>query len=181
MIEAALLMIPLLVLVFNAINIGYIFMVLVNITGAPRSAALYCVLGSATPLNHTLPPTGPGSAIGSVSYLAYQDMGEIHNGPFGAGTTAVRACSSINGITNKQTSNQITTCTTANTGTFPAVSKDPENVSSGAFPFLLDEVNVNYSFNPLIPGALFNVAGRAICGGADACTFTRSVKMREMN
>jgi hypothetical protein len=165
----------------RAINIGYIFTVLVNITGSPRTGALYCIMGSASPLNSSLPATGLGNTINTVSYLAYQDMGEIYKGSYSAGTTAVRACSSINGLTNPQTSNQVAKCTSDNTGTFPTISKDPENVSSGGSPFVLDEVDVDYSFNPLIPGALFNIGGRAICGGTDTCTFRRSVMMREIN
>ena len=80
----------------RAINIGYIFTVLVNITGSPRTGALYCIMGSASPLNSSLPATGLGNTINTVSYLAYQDMGEVYNGPYSAGTTAVWACSSIN-------------------------------------------------------------------------------------
>jgi hypothetical protein len=138
-------------------------------------------MGSASPLNTNLPATGPGNTINTVSYLAYQDMGEVYNGSYSAGTTAIRTCSSINGLTSPQTSNQVANCTTDHSGTFPTISKDPENVSSGAAPFVLDEVDVDYSFTPLIPGALFNVAGRALCGGTDTCTFRRSVMMREIN
>src|SRR5437667_578620 len=87
-------MLPLLVmLVLNVVNFGYFFLVIINLTGAARTATLYAIEGGSTPAASELPSSGDGSNTLSVTYLAFQDMtGALWN-PTGA---SVRVCSPVN-------------------------------------------------------------------------------------
>ena len=51
LIETAVLLPFLLVLTFNALNIGYFFFVYLNLATAPRQGAQYSILGSVTTVN----------------------------------------------------------------------------------------------------------------------------------
>src|SRR5260370_32692507 len=91
------LMLPLLLLIVcNVVNLGYFFLVIVNLTGASRTATMYSAEGSSTPAASPLPSSGgasPTTNLLSVTYLAFQDMtGALWN-PTGA---TVRGCSPIN-------------------------------------------------------------------------------------
>ena len=61
MIETALLLPILLLIAFNAINFGYFFFVVLNLSSAPRSGVQYSILGFATPGQFSLPPAGPAT------------------------------------------------------------------------------------------------------------------------
>jgi len=74
-------MLPLLLLVLmNALNFAYFFLVILNLTGAARSATLYSIEGSYTPYATQEPPAGTGTGAtltttpGTVAYTAYQDL-----------------------------------------------------------------------------------------------------------
>src|ERR1700730_10413431 len=77
LVETALLLPMLLMLLFNAVNFGYFFLVALNLGVAPRNGVLYSVAGSATPGTLTLPSAGPDSSSTSVSYLTRQDLGSL--------------------------------------------------------------------------------------------------------
>ena len=180
MVETALMLPLLLMLTFNAVNFGYFFLMAINLAAAPRSGVEYSILGSETPGGFTLPPTGDKSTTNSVSYLTYQDMtGAIYDPSSGA---SVRACSSVNGLDNPGTSTQTSKCTEDGSATFATgPASDPESPS-----FVLDQVDVNYTFTPLINGTPFNIVVLAspTCsstGGSVTCTFHHQVAMREMN
>ena len=180
MVETALMLPLLLMLTFNAVNFGYFFLMAINLAAAARSGVEYSILGSATPGSLSLPPTGTKSTTNSVSYLTYQDMtGAIYSPSSGA---SVRACSSVNGVNNAGTSTQTSTCTTDGSATFAtAPASDPESPT-----FVLDQVDVSYTFSPLINGTPFNifVLASPICSstaGSVTCTFHHLVAMREMN
>src|SRR5215470_3313291 len=64
----------LLTLVLNAVNFAFFFLMALNITSASRSAAMYSVMGGATPAAIALPKAGPNTTTTTVSYLAYQDL-----------------------------------------------------------------------------------------------------------
>jgi hypothetical protein len=75
-------------------------------------------------------------------------------------------------------------CTSAGCGAagtngsgFPVPSADPE-----APTFVLSRVDIQYSFNTLIPGRIFNIPlqASAMCN-AGACVFYRHAEMRAMN
>lgn len=185
LVETALTLPLLLMLVLNAVNFGYYFLVTVNLTAASRSSTTYAILGGATPAASALPPAGPATNTSSVSYLTYQDMtGALWN-PTAA---SVQVCSQtnlngsnsgINGSGVNARTNCVTcsgsTCGSVNTGAAGMVpSADPEAPS-----FVLNRVDITYSFPPLIPGTPFSIALLSVCPGG-TCTFVRHVEMRAM-
>ena len=185
------LMLPLLLLIVcNVVNLGYFFLVIVNLTGASRTATMYSTVGSSTPAASPLPSSGgasPTTNLGSVTYLAYQDMtGALWN-PTGA---TVQVCSPINingsnsGVngtganqkSNCETCTSGSGCTAAGTGS-PAPPADPEAPN-----FVLNQVDITYTFSTLIPGTIFNIPlqASALCNSG-TCTFVRSARMRAMD
>ena len=193
LIEIVLMLPLLLLLLLNALNFGYYFLVALNITSAPRSGVEYSIEGAATPSTITLPNSGLPTAITSVSYLTYQDMtGALYN-PTGASVqvcseTNVSSGSGFNGTGSSQKTNCVTctgsTCGSVGTGS-PAPDSDPELNSSSTSPaFALHRVDVTYTFSPLVPGTPFNIflLASPICNTAGtSCTFTRHAEMRAMN
>jgi len=190
LVETALMLPLLIMVVLNVVNLGYFFLVVVNLTGAARTATMYSAEGSSTPANSPLPSSGgasPTTNMLSVTYLAFQDMtGALWN-PTGA---TVQVCSPINinaagsgvngtGATqnsNCETCTSGSGCSTAGTGT-PAPSTDPEAPS-----FVLNQVDITYTFNTLIPGRIFNIPlqASAMCNSGN-CVFKRRARMRAMN
>ena len=177
MIETVLLMPLLLTIVLNAVNMGYICLMALNIQAAPRVAAEYSIMGFETPAASFLPNAGPSGTNTSVSYLAYRDLtGSI----FRPSTASVQVCSQTVGISAAG----IATCTSFGSASFTglAAAADPEAPS-----FVLIRVDVKYTFNPIIPGTVFNLGliPSGICsasgGGGVVCTFHRQVSMRAMN
>ena len=184
LVETILLVPLMLLIVLNVINFGYFFMVAVNLAAAPRSGVEYSILGFATPGAFSLPAAGPPSTATSISYLSQQDLTGAINAPTGA---TLQVCSQTVGLSGSGSA-QVTkcvSCTGANCGAAgvgnPAPSPDPEAPN-----FLLNRVDVSYTFSPLIPGTPFGLAllPISVCsssGGNVTCTFHRQVSMREMN
>lgn len=185
LIETALILPLLLMIVLNAVNFGYFFLMALNITAASRTSGIYSVMGNATPATMALPSAGPATTTTSVSYLAYQDLtGAVYAPTTNAG---IQVCSSTVGILNGGTKTMQTKCSTYGTiGSFPAADVDPELNSGKTAPaFLLNRVDVAYQFSPIIPLAPFNIMALATpacssAGGTVTCTFYRHVEMREM-
>lgn len=191
LVETILVVPVLLLLVCNVVNLGYFFLVVVNLTGASRSAALYSIEGSYSPYALSEPGSGTSSSTitstpGTVTYAAYQDLtGAVWN-PTGA---SVQVCSQmninsatgagVNGSGSSQVAN-CETCTSSGCGSAgagsPAPSADPEAPS-----FVLNEVDISYTFSTLIPGGIFNLPLKAspFCNGG-TCTFVRKARMRSM-
>ncbi len=141
LVETALVVPLLLLIVLNAINFGYYYLVALNLSAAPRSGVLYSIVGFATPGTLTVPSAGPSGTNTSVSYLTYQDMTGALSNPQGA---------SVHGA------------------------------------FILQRVDVDYSFSPIIQGTPFGIAllPSSVCtssGGIITCTFHRQVSMRAMD
>ena len=198
LVETALLLPLLIMLVLNVVNLGYFFLCTVNLTGAARTSVLYAIQGAATPFAGAIPPSGgssPGTNTTSITYLIYQDLtGALWN-PTGV---SVQVCTLANG-TNKNTGStqrascelcDSSGCSAAGNGS-PIPDADPEaisptctNASSPACSnFLLHRVDINYTFDPLIPGTIFNIPLQAftgICTSGGTCTFRRSAEMRAM-
>lgn len=201
LVEAALILPLLLLLVCNVVNLGYFFLIVVNLTGASRSAGLYSIEGSYSPYALQEPPSGTisGSKLattsGTVSYAALQDMtGAVWN-PTGTNggnvVTSIQVCTQMNvnngsGV-NGTGSSQVANCDTCDTSNgcslsngngvvSPALKADPEAPN-----FVLNEIDIQYTFNTLIPGTIFNLPLNAspFCNGG-TCTFTRSARMRSM-
>ena len=190
------LMLPLLLLIVcNVVNLGYFFLIIVNLTGASRTSALYSIEGSYSPYAQQEPPSGTAtggsgtggilSTPGTVAYTVYQDLNGAVWNPTGASVQVctqmnLNAGSGVNGAGNAQVANCETCtssggCGTAGTGS-PAPSADPEAPS-----FVLNQVDITYNFSTLIPGTMFNLPlqASAMCNGG-SCTFTRRARMRSM-
>jgi hypothetical protein len=184
LIETVLLMPLMMLILLNVINFGYFYVVAVNLAAAPRAGVEYSILGFATPGSLSLPAAGPPSTTTSVSYISQQDLTGAINAPMGA---TLQVCSETLGLSGSG-STQITncvsctgsTCGSAGAGS-PAPDPDPESPN-----FILNRVDVTYSFSPLIPGTPFGLAllPMSACtsgGGNVTCTFHRQVSMRVMN
>jgi Flp pilus assembly protein TadG len=170
LIETALILPLLLVLVFNTVNFGYFLVVAINLAAAPRTGALYSILGSQTTSTPALP------APGVVNSLTVGDLtGAIYNGV----NTKVQVCTPTAGF---DTSTGRPNCVQFNMSPTYAVAADPEGSS-----FVLNQVDVTYSFSPLIDKTFFNAAVLAtgfpcsVSGGNVYCTFHRRVYMRAMD
>jgi hypothetical protein len=168
----------LLPVLLNALNMAYFFLAVLNLQSAPHKAGLYAIMGSATPAAGTLPPA---TGSNSVSAMAYQDL---LSSAIASGNAAVRVC---------RTGACATAGTTPAGYSFPAAGTDPELNNAGTSPaFDLARVDVAYKWEPLIPGAIFNVGllpGFPACGsGSRSCRNTdgsivihRFAEMRVMN
>ena len=194
LVETAIILPLLLLLVLNVVNLGYFFLLVTNLTGTSRTAALYSIEGSATPAQSPLPASGPGVATCggtpnlNVAYVAQQDMcGAIWN-PTSSDATAVTSitiCSAANGIaaSGTGTSNQVAICKTCSgsgtcTTATPTQTPDPEAPN-----FVSNQITIQYQFHTLIPGTIFNLPLRAssLCNSRGLCTFNRTAIMRGMN
>ena len=184
LIETAIVLPLILLLVLNVINFGYFFVVALNLTASPRSAVEYSIVGFQTPNSLPLPAAGPPSTTTTVSYLSQQDLTGAISSPTSA---TIQVCSStigVNGTGSTQTT-QCKSCTGSSCGAggtgSPAPVSDPE-----APIFILDRVDVDYTFSPPIPGTPFGLAllPLGVCRSSGAlvtCRFHRQVSMREMN
>jgi len=181
LVETALMLPLLIMLVLNVVNLGYFFLIAVNLTGASRTTTEYAIMGPSTPASSTWPSVGPanGTAAGNltVTYVAQQDLtGALWN-PTAASVQICSPALGINsgtGLPNCQICSG-SSCQTMNSGT-TAPPSDPEGT------FVLSEVTITYTFNALIPGQIFNIPMQAfsgICSGS-SCTFVRRARMRSM-
>jgi Flp pilus assembly protein TadG len=181
LVETALIMPLMLIVVLNAVNFAFFFLMALNITAASRTSGIYSVMGGATPASQPLPVADPPTTASTVSYLAYQDLTGSVSTP-STSNTGINVCSSaLGGGTSGTGSATVTTCTgtTGIGGGFPTSAEaDPEAPS-----FLLARVDVAYKFTPPIPVTPFTIfLGLAPnCNAAGtSCTFYRHIVMREM-
>src|SRR5690242_9183978 len=177
MIETILAMPLLLFVVLNAINMGYVYIVATNLAAAPRVAAEYSIMGFETPAASALADAGPIGTTSTVSYLARQDLtGAL----FAPATASVQVCSQTVSINTSG----IVGCTSFGGASFTGntANADPEAPN-----FVLNRVDVKYTFNPIIPGRIWSLGlipsglCSASAGGGTSCTFHRQASMREMN
>src|SRR5438270_11578254 len=96
LIETALVMPLMLIVVLNAVNFAFFFLMALNITAASRTSGIYSVMGGATPAAKALPSAGPSTTASTVSYLAYQDLTGSVSTP-STSNTGVNVCSSTVG------------------------------------------------------------------------------------
>ena len=182
LVETVLILPVIMLVLLNAVNFGYFYLVALNLTSASRTASLYAMIGSATPAGTAL-PAATGTSNVTASYLAYQDLTGSLISP---GNAKIQVCSAYLGVTGTGSSQvaQCQTCTTSASGSAlacgatgagsPAPDSDPE-----APTFVLNRVDVTYSFSPIIPGAPFGLAVLSTCPGG-TCTFSRHLSMRAM-
>ena len=170
----------LLLMLINAVNIGYFFLVVLNITAAPRSGALYSIIGPSTPAATAYPASGGTStSTNTVSYLTQQDLTGALYSPSTKATVLV--CSQANGTTGSGAAMK-SNCQTCTNGVCSASAAAPD-ADPEAPTFVLHKVDVSYTFSPLIPGWPFNLAllPTSICNSAGtSCTFHRFAEMRGM-
>jgi TadE-like protein len=180
------LVIPLLLLIVaNAINFGYFFLMALNLSAASRSSTLYSIMGSASPPSTSYPSAGPTTSTLSVSYLTYQDLtGSVYDP---SGSASVQVCSPSIGVRNGGTTTETAACSSFPSGTtFPAPDSDPElNAGNTAPAFILQRVDIKYTFTPPLPAMPFNliILPTPACsssGGNVSCTFYRHSEMRGM-
>jgi Flp pilus assembly protein TadG len=188
LIETALTLPLLMLLVLNVVNLGYFFLIVINLTAAARTATLYSIEGTYTPYGLGEPTSGgasPLSNFGTVAYTAYQDMSGALWNPTGA---TVQVCTQMNistatntGVSGSGTS-QIANCETCTSGGCSAGSAlATPNADPEAPDFVLNQVDIRYNFNTLFPGTIFNLPlqASAMCNGG-SCTFSRRARMRSM-
>lgn len=146
LIEATFLVPFLLVIAFNAVNLGYFFFAYLNLATAPRQGVQYSILGGATNVGSGIMP----SADEVHTLLGADITGAIP----GASNAPVRVCVYNNGLNNAGTVNQVPACTNygSGAGTFTAIQPDPEAPS-----LVLHRVDIQYTVAPVIPGRVFNI------------------------
>lgn len=174
LIETALVLPLLMLILLNVINFGYFFLVALNLAAAPRAGVEYSILGYSTPGTLNLPAAGPPSTSTTVSYVSQQDLTGAINAPTGA---TIQVCSSMLGLNPGPPLTTKCNCypsSACSAGWAPAADPEPSS-------FILDRVDISYTFSPLIPGTPFGLALLPICNGNTTCTFHRQVSMREMN
>src|SRR5438477_5930302 len=191
-VETLLMMPLLLTLLLNAVNFGYYFVYLVNLTGSHRSGAEYAIMGGASTAATAVPKTGPDTAPLTVSYDTYQDLTGAIYAPKTQGALQVCSPSAGGGVlVNPGTTTERASCDTFGTPpagfTWTNPHSDPELNSGNTAPaFVLSRVDVAYKFTPLIPGEIFNIALFLVPScmstvGNVSCTFHRFSEMRTMN
>ena len=187
LLETALMMPLMLILVLNALNLGYFFFVTTNLAAATRTGALYSIVGPGSPGTTSYPSANTGSL--PVTTLIYQDLtGAVWTTPNSANVT-IQVCSAGLGtagsagsvLSNCVSCNSSATCSSQTAGSGASATfvpdPDPENAT-----FVLNRVDVQYSFPPLIPGSPFNLIliGSLYNSGTGQYTFYRHVEMRAM-
>src|SRR5579864_7632590 len=145
LLEAALFLPVLLLLTFNAVNMGYVFFAYLNMATASRQGAEYSIQGVQTVPTNNLP--GPDQVKSLV-------LDGLSTSIPGGSTAPLRLCTAGggNGVQNPGTINQVPVCTSYGSGTFTTIQPDPE-----APTLVLNRVDVQYTVTPLIDGAAFNL------------------------
>jgi Flp pilus assembly protein TadG len=159
LLELALALPMLIVIVVNAVNLGYILSVYLNLTTAPRQGVQYSVAGTTTTLGTAVP------SADSVSSLVYEN---INTAVPGAANTPTRVCSVALGLSGSGSS-LVPNCGNygSGTGSFADVQSDPE-----APYMVLNRVDVQYTLTTPLQGSPFNVV--------PPLTLHRMVTMRAM-
>jgi Flp pilus assembly protein TadG len=176
LLETALLLPLILLVVLNAINFGYYFIVALNLASAPRQGVEYAIQGFVTPATPGLAPAGPATSSNSVSYLTYQDLAGLSGTSTSSTITAVRVCSEVLGLTGTGSSQTANCASYGTSATFSSAAADPE-----APTFVLHRVDVQYTVRPLIGATNFRIAGLDLSLLTPNLTFHRQVSMRALN
>jgi hypothetical protein len=143
---------------FNAINIGYFWLVVLQLSAVPRLGVQYASQGGAAMTTTNAPSTD------AVSDLVFENL--LHTLNATASNASVQVCS-----VSKGTTSNIANCQAygVSGATFPAMTADPE-----APLFVCNRVHVVYTVTPPIPGSIANVALPS------TLVFHRQVSMRSL-
>jgi Flp pilus assembly protein TadG len=186
LLETALMTPLMLIVVLNAMNLGYFFFVTLNLTAATRTGAEYSMLGPGSPGTTNYPPANTGTS--PVTALIYQDLtGAVWN----PGNATIQVCTPsllVSGAgpsgspvrANCVICTSSATCSSATATTGASATFVPDSDPEAAF--VLNRVDVQYSFPPLIPGSPFNLVliGNLYKPGTGQYTFYRHIEMRAM-
>ena len=186
LLETALMTPLMLTVVLNAMNLGYFFFVTINLTAATRTGAEYSMLGPGSPGTTNYPAANTGTS--PVTALIYQDLtGAVWN----AGNARIQVCTPsllVSGTgpsgspvrANCVVCTSSATCSSATPTTGASATFVPDTDPESAF--VLNRVDVQYSFPPLIPGSPFNLVliGNLYNSGTGQYTFYRHIEMRAM-
>ncbi len=132
-----------LALAFNAINIGYFWFTMLNLSSAPRQGAQYATQGGTGSASQA-----PGTD--NIKDLVYDNLTKAISGAT-TSNAGVQVCTNAKGVTGTG-SNQISLCQPYNYSLTTSPAPDPE-----APTFVLDRVDVVYTITPIIPGSAFAV------------------------
>ena len=159
LLETALALPLLLCLAFNAINFGYFWFVILNMSSAARQGVQYSTQGGLEIPASSDVCTLTGTNLAKSFHVASSDY-------------KVQVCSSADGVnTTTHKANCTTTC-----GGLSATSATPDTDPYTAY-FVLHRVDVWYKVTPLIPGTVFN--GYKVLLPPNM-TFHRQVSMRSL-
>jgi hypothetical protein len=179
LVETAIVLPLLLTLFLNVINVGFFFLIALNVAVTPRAAVEYSIMGFTTPAElDVLPAVYPANTTTTVGYTGYQDTSQSLRSYTNA---KIQICSGSNGYTNFNTTTQTAVCKTctsstdatcAGSNTYTAAS-DPESPK-----MLLHRVDVTYTFSTPFPGTAFNIVVPKTACTSGTCTFHRQIVMR---
>jgi hypothetical protein len=139
----------------------------------------YAMLGGQTPGINGL------ATATSAADLTYRDVTGAISSPSSA---TIKVCTKKLGFDAATGTAKCSTCTGGVGGTCGPVANGNTAVDNDIEPtkFVLQRVDITYTFTPLLPPALFNLTVLAIpsctsSGGNVSCTFHRQVSMRAMD
>jgi Flp pilus assembly protein TadG len=139
LLETALTLPLLMLIVLNAINLGYFFWAAINLVGATRAGAQWSIMGTGSTLGAQLPPSGDQNTPTSVAYLTFQDMSAFAS-PSSNALVVVCTTTYTNGFGSYSCNNPY-----GNGSLSVTPDVDPE-----APTLTLNRVDVVYQFTPLI-------------------------------
>jgi Flp pilus assembly protein TadG len=156
-------MVPLLLLILlNGVNVGYFYWAAINVTEATRAGAEWSMMGNGSSLGKALPPAGDQTIVGSVAYVAFQDMSAFAS----TSNALVNVCMPV--LTGNPPTYTSSCTNTYGTGTFtPTPDTDPEGLT-------LNRIDVVYQITPLIGDGWPGV-------WSPPSTIHRYVEMRALN
>ncbi|MGH9502109.1 MAG: TadE/TadG family type IV pilus assembly protein [Terriglobales bacterium] len=176
LVETVLMMPVMLLVLFNALNFGYFFLVTLNLSTAPRSGVEYSMLGGQSPGTIGL------ATATSAADLTYRDVTGAISSPGGA---TVKVCTKKLGFAAG-----VASCAICNGGVGggcgAAANGNAGDNDNEPASFVMQRIDITYTFVPLLPPALFNLTVLAIpqctsSGGSVSCTFHRHVSMRAID
>jgi len=165
LIEAAVIMPFLFLLLFNAINFAYFFYVALNLTSAPKDAVEFAVQGPSTPGQLSYPTTG---AVKAYLYT------NLQNGLSNSSNTSTQVCTAENGYTGTGANQKAVCFSYTNSGSASSNAGGTTFVDPEAPNFVLYQVDVTYTIQPLIAGQPFGIKL------LPSFTLHRQISMRNM-
>ncbi len=161
LLETAIMMPLLLAVAFNAINIGYMWFMVLTLSAIPRLGVEYASQGGAAMTGGATAP-----ATSAVKDLVYENLtGAIKATISNASVQVCSVSAGVDSTTHKANCAQYGPAL----GSYPSPDADPE-----APVFVLNRVDVWYTVTPLIPGGAFNIVLPS------TMTFHRQVSMRSL-